>query len=109
MTIDCNDSHPPNAPSSMSSRDCGRKMDFNSMQPLNADSLICVTPSGMVILSKKRQLAKAASPIVVTLEGMEEPPHPATSMLNSVSIMALQLSRESKTLLAGLTTMLFRL
>ena len=54
-----------------------------------------VTLLGMVIDVKPLQLEKALSPMLVMLLGMTVFLHPAISVFVSVSIIALQFSRES--------------
>ena len=54
-----------------------------------------VTLFGMVMEFKPRQPLKAPLPIDVTLFGIIVFLHPAINVLDDVSIMALQLSRES--------------
>ena len=54
-----------------------------------------VTLSGIIIDARLLQLLKACSPILVTLGGIIVFAHPAINLLVFVSIMALQLLRES--------------
>ena len=54
-----------------------------------------VTPEGMVTLVRPLQFKKAPSPMTVTLEGMMVFLHPAIKVFEAVSIIALQLLRES--------------
>ena len=64
-----------------------------------------VTLLGMVMEVRLLQTAKASDPIFVTLDGIMVFLHPATNVFEAVSIMALQLLRESYLLLAASTTM----
>ena len=73
------------------------------LQPLKAPSPIDVTLSGMVTDVKPRHPEKAEALIVVTLLGIFVFEHPFIKVLVAVSIMALQLSRESYLELSLLT------
>ena len=65
------------------------------MQPKKASSPIDVTLFGMVTEVSPLQSSKADSPMDVTLLGIIVSEHPFIKVLVAVSIMALQLSRES--------------
>ena len=65
------------------------------LQPWKALSPMLVTLLGMVMEVRPLQLSKASSPILVTLFGMVVFWQPAIRVFVAVSIMALQLSRES--------------
>ena len=54
-----------------------------------------ITPSEITTLDKRLQLEKALSPMLLTLLGMMVVLHPAIKVFDAVSIIALQLSRES--------------
>lgn len=64
-------------------------------QPENADLLIEVTPLGIVIDVRLVRPLKALIPIVVTSLGIIVFLHPAIKVFDSLSMMALQLLRES--------------
>ena len=70
-------------------------MDLREVQPSNATSPISVTLLGMSMLSREVQPSNALQPISVTLLGMVVFAHPLTNLLVDVSIIALQLLRES--------------
>ena len=70
-----------------------------------AKSIIYFILLGMSIEVKLEQPLKAYGLIVVTLEGMIVFWHPTTKELDAVSMMALQLSRESYTVLSASTVM----
>ena len=72
---------------------------------MNALYPIEVTLPGITIDFKERQLLNAYSPIEVTLSGMTVDPQPLSSLLVAVSMIPLQLARESYTGLSGLTIM----
>ena len=78
-------------------------MDSKEEQPQNALSPIEVTLAGITIDFKEVQPLNALSPIEVTLSGMTVDLQPTSSLLVAVSMIPLQLSRESYTGLAGLT------
>jgi EamA domain-containing membrane protein RarD len=67
-----------------------------------------VTLMGMVMLVKPLKL-NAAFPMQVTLLGMFEFLHPDIKVLLAVSMIALQLSRESNIVFPELTVILIRL
>ena len=70
-------------------------IDIKPEQYSKAFSPIVVTLLGMFIDIKPEQYSKADSPMIVTLLGMTVFLHPNISVFVSVSIMALQFSRES--------------
>lgn len=74
-------------------------IEVRPVQPMKAFQLISVTLLGMVIEVMLVQLMKASSPMEVTLLGITVFLQPTRSSLVDVSMMALQLFRESKTLL----------
>lgn len=71
-------------------------MDVRSQQPLNALSPIDVTLLGIMMDDSSLQPENAELPISVTEVGIMVPLHPINRVFDVVSIMALQLSRESK-------------
>ena len=73
----------------------GIVIDVKPVQPKKAPSPIVVMLLGIVIDVKPEQPQNAPSPIAVTLTGMTVFLHPVISVLVSVSIIALLLSRES--------------
>ena len=73
----------------------GMVTDVKPVQPYKAYSPILVTLFGMVTDVKPLQLYKAYSTILVTLPGITVLLHPRKSVFVSVSIIALQFSRES--------------
>jgi hypothetical protein len=73
----------------------GMVMDIRPLQPPKACSPILVTLLGMVMEVRLEQPKKAHKPILVTLLGMTLFLQPTTKVLLAVSIMALQLFRES--------------
>jgi hypothetical protein len=79
-----------------------------SEQLENASLYILVTEFGISILVRPEQPENAYSPMVVTEFGMMVFLHPAINLLEAVSIMALQLFRESYMLLPDLTVMLVK-
>ena len=79
------------------------------LHSVNANSPISVTLSGSVILVKPLQPSKALSPICVTPEGTSVFLHPTINALLDFSIIALQLSLLSYTLLFSSTLMLSKL
>ena len=106
----------------------GRVMEVREVQPLNAEPPMLVTELGMVMEVREEQSSNAQPPMLVTELGMvtevrEEQPlnawspmlvtelgmvvdwHPAIRVLEAVSIMALQFSRESYIVLPLSTTM----
>ena len=68
-----------------------------------------VTDFGIVILLKSEQFSNAFSPMLVTVFGMTVVLQPVINVLEAVSMIALQLLRESKILLSESTEMLVRL
>jgi hypothetical protein len=62
-----------------------------------------VTLSGITIDSNEEQPLNALYPIEVTLSGMTVDPQPISSLLVAVSMIPLQLARESYTGLSGMT------
>ena len=72
-------------------------MEFRPVQSENADLPIQVTLLGMVMEFRPVQPMNAEFPIPVTLLGITVFLHPVISVLYSVSMIALQLFRESKT------------
>ena len=80
-----------------------------SPQRANAISPMVVTELGMLTLVRPLQEWNAILPMVVTEPGITEPLQPVINVLLAVSIMALQLSRESYFGLSLSTTMLVRL
>ena len=64
-------------------------------QPTKACILISVTDGGMLILVKEEQNPNAHTPIFVTDGGIMVLAHPLINVLDSVCMMALQLSRLS--------------
>ena len=79
------------------------------VQPQKASPPIFTTESGIAISVSPVQPSKAPFPIAVTELGITVPLQPAISVLLSVSIMALQLSRESYFLLPAETVIVVRL
>ena len=73
----------------------GIVMEVRSVHSWNAPSLIVVTLLGISMLVKPEQPEKALSPMVVTLLGMIVLRQANISVFVSVSIIPLQLSRES--------------
>ncbi len=73
----------------------GMFMDVKPLQYSKAHWPIVFTLFGMVIDVKLLQRLKAEAPMLVTLLGILVVEHPIYSVLVAVSIMALQLSRES--------------
>ena len=86
----------------------GRVMEVRPVQPEKADSPMLVSPSGRVMEVRPVQTEKALSPIFVTLLGTVVVLHPDIKVLVDVSIIALQLSRESYTGLLLSTTNVLR-
>ena len=83
----------------------GMVTEVREEQPRNADSPMLVTELGMVTEVRKEQPRNAWTPMLVTELGMVVDWHPAISVLEAVSIMALQFSRESYIVLLLSTTM----
>ena len=73
----------------------GMLIDVNPLQRSKANEPMLVTLLGSVIVFKPLQPSKADEPMLVTLLGMVVFLHPKTSVLVFVSIMPLQLLRES--------------
>ena len=69
--------------------------EVKSVQFQKAPMPIIFTPSGMVIVVSLLHSEKAFMPMDITLLGIRVLMHPLISVLVSVSIIALQLSRES--------------
>jgi hypothetical protein len=67
----------------------------NSLQLEKASSPIDVTLLGIVTEVRPEQPSKALLPMDVTLLGITVPLHPINKVFDDVSIIALQLSRES--------------
>ena len=86
----------------------GMEIDVRSLQPENASCPIDLTELGMVN-EVSLQHQNAASPMDLIVLGMIVFLQPATSVLVEVSIIALQLSRESYLVLPGSTTIDSRL
>jgi len=86
----------------------GMTMLFKSVQPLKASIPILVTESGMTMLVRLLRPLKASPPISVTESGMTVVAQPTTNLFASVSIIALQLSRESYFLFPSDTLMLVK-
>ena len=77
------------------SRLLGKEIPHKLVQPEKAETPIVVTLYGISIDDNCLRPANALSPIAFTLEGMEELLQPSIIVLVLVSIIALQLSRES--------------
>ena len=88
--------------------DEGMVMLVKPVQPLNARSPMLVTDEGMLMLVRPLQLLNAYFPMLVTDEGMVVVLQPATRVLLAVSIMALQLLRESYFVFPASTLMLVK-
>ena len=73
----------------------GNVSSVKPRQPRKAKSPMLVTLLGNVSSVKPVQPSKAESPMLVTLLGMTLFLHPTINVLVSVSIIELQLSRES--------------
>ena len=82
-------------------------MDSKEEQPQNADFPIEVTLSGITIDFKEVRPLNASSPIEVTPSGITVDLQPTSSLLVAVSMIPLQLARESYTGLSGLTVIEF--
>ena len=85
--------------------DLGIVIETKSIHVANALSPIVVTELGMAIFVSPKQAVNADAPMDVTVLGIMVLLQPATRVLLAVLIMALQLSRESKTGLS-LSTMI---
>ena len=79
----------------------GISIEVNFSQPLNALFPIVVTEFGILMSFKPLQPMNELSPMVVTELGITVFEHPLISVLVKVSMMALQLPRESYTLLSS--------
>ena len=66
-------------------------MEARDVQPSKAEDPISVTPFGIVMEARDVQPSKADAPICVILSGIMVFLHPTTSVLDFVSIIALQL------------------
>ena len=77
----------------------GMSMDVREEQPRKHSSPKLVTDDGMSMDLREEQSEKQPSPKLVTEDGMTVVLHPRIIVLVDVSIIALQLSRESYTLL----------
>ena len=73
----------------------GNVSSVKPLQSLKAEFPMLVTLLGNVSLIKPLQPSKALSPMLLTLLGMTLFLHPAINVLVSVSIIELQLPRES--------------
>ena len=73
----------------------GNVSSVKPLQPLKATSPMLLTLLGNVSSVKPLQPSNAKSPMLVTLLGMTLFLHPTINVLVSVSIIELQLSRES--------------
>ena len=80
-------------------------IDVRDEQPSNALLPMRVTEFEIVIDVRDEQPSNAATPMLVTELGMMVDWHPAIRVLEAVSIMALQFSRESYIVLPLSTTM----
>ena len=87
----------------------GMVMDVRLLQPEKALLPMLVTPLGMVMEVRPLQPEKALLPMLVTLFGMVVFIHPAINVFVAVSIIALQLLRESYTMFPDSTIMEVRL
>ena len=96
---------PANACSPMIIMELGMVTEVREEQPMNALSPMLVTEVGMVTEVREEQPPNASSPMLVTEVGMVVDWHPAIRVLEAVSIIALQFSRESYTVLPLSTTM----
>ena len=91
---------------SISFTDVGMVIPSSEVQSMKALSPIYITPSGIVIFLGDVQPENAYCPIVVTDSGINVVLQIAIRVFVSVSIMALQPSRESYTGLPSATTTL---
>jgi hypothetical protein len=73
----------------------GMVMEVRPVQDSNAELPMLVTLLGMVMEVRPVQQLNAPSPILVTLLGMTVLLHPRINVFVAVSMMALQLFRES--------------
>ena len=83
----------------------GITTEVKPLQPLNADCPMLVTLEGISTDVKALQPENAYSPMLVTLEVILVFLHPAIKVFVAVSIIALQLFRESYLAFPGSTTM----
>ena len=81
-------------------------MLVSAVHPINAYSPIHFTDSGMLMLVSALHCSNAPSPIHVTDSGITVLANPCIRQFVLVSMMALQLFRESYTLFSSATTML---
>ena len=95
MVTDVKPLQPEKAPLLIDVTLSGMVTDVKPLQPEKAPLLIDVTLFGMVTEVSPLQYSKADSPMDVTLLGIIVFEHPFIKVLVAVSIMALQLSRES--------------
>ncbi len=82
----------------------GSVMEVRPLQPEKAEPPMLVSPSGSVMEARPVQPLKAPSPMLVTPTGMAVDLHPNINVLVDVSMIALQLLRESNTGLLPSTT-----
>ena len=80
-------------------------MDVREEQPLKQFSPKLVTEDGILMDVREEQPSKQYSSKLVTEDGITVPAHPQIIVLLSVSITALQFSRESYTEFPASTTM----
>ena len=80
-------------------------IEVKDEQPMNASFPILVTELGIEIEVRFERPLNASFPILVTELGMMVDWHPTISILEAVSIMALQFSRESYFVFSLSTTM----
>ena len=80
-------------------------MDAREEHPSKQPSPKLVTEDGILMDVREEQSEKHHSPKLVTEEGITVPAHPQIIVLLSVSITALQFSRESYTEFPASTTM----
>ena len=107
MVIDFNAVQSSNASSPILIRELPRLTEVKSLQPQKAMLPIVVTELGMVT-EVMPEYSNALSAIEVTPSGIEVPLQPKSRVLVAVSIMALQLERESYTGLSDATFMVVR-
>ena len=87
--------HSKNALLPIISRLAGMVMAVKPLHPSNADLPIDLTPSGITIDSSPLHDLKALYLMLVTLSGITVLEHARSNLFVAVSIIALQLSRES--------------
>ena len=80
-------------------------MDAREEQPSKQEYPKLVTEDGILMDVREEQELKQSSPKLVTEDGITVPAHPQIIVLLSVSITALQFSRESYTEFPASTTM----